>query len=182
MQAISEMHPVIRKQFEDGQENEKRVREWLEELGYETKDVPKDWDYRLDIDCLARKKGVKNWVRVSIKCNLPKYFQHGFIFELEKYGKREQRWSPSWYSSGQADVYVVWKRNHSGGGELWVLKKADIKEYVELNGWDYECGLRPEVLAEQQHHNQCNTRLGAIQKQNALDTKVARMIASKEKW
>lgn len=180
MQALKDMAPAIRAEYEEGQANELIVREWLEELGYETRDVSKEDDYKRDIDCLARRKGTEKWVRVSIKCNLPRYIDRAFVFELETYSKVHDNWRASWYNTGKADVYVVWKRDGKGGGELYCLKKADVQKYVELNGWDVHTGLTdPATVARAQQHTQTQVKLGLIQKWNATETGIAKLLAKR---
>lgn len=169
-QAISAKHPLIRAQYEEGRFHEEQVKNWMRELGHEVVDGTMMEDVAHDIDCYI------DGVPVSIKCNLPKWFNNSFQFEIRRY--TNGTWCDSWYLEGKAEYYLIWKRHEELKGELYKLSKQDVAEYVETNGWDREVGLAPKTKKVQQYSKSKNAHLGCIEKDNAIESGVAKLYAA----
>lgn len=168
--SIDNKHPIIATQYKDGVFYEEQVKTWLRDIGHDVSDSTKEENIVDDIDCWVDGEGV------SIKSHLPKYFNMSFQFELE--GCRNNRWVKSWYYTGKAKYYVMWKRHNEYKGELYRLNKEDVVNYVEDKGWSRIVELNATNRKIQRFGTTTNARLGCIEKKDAINGGVAQLIAA----
>lgn len=124
---------------EDGLAAQKLVEEWFKSHGYDLRYPQMHQDKYKDIDFFVVVDG--RWVSISVKANEPEYYRFPFLFELNIGWRREGPQGryvqvlPSWYYTGRADYYLVFKRKTEVTGDLWLIDKKDLVDHVIEHGF-----------------------------------------------
>lgn len=177
--AFKDMTERERNSYIDGKAQEKVVVQLLESVGFENVlNGTREQDIYHDIDLVGRYGG--EVVTISVKANTPKYFSADFVFELGvTYANHPEKFVPSWFNTGKADYYAVYKRHHSGGGELYLINKAELLDFVAINGWKKRTTQKPFIAtAQQEDKGIAFTYLALGCRQQFIASGVAKLIAS----
>jgi hypothetical protein len=113
------------KSLRSGLEAEERIRHYLTAIGVEWQPSSRREDTRWDIDLWVDGRA---W---SIK-RQDAGLRYGHVyFELEAQRTCDGVWVPSWYHNSRAAVYAIVQ-----GDTLRCYESIDIRDYVDLNGWE----------------------------------------------
>lgn len=177
--SFAQMSDWERKSYENGTAQEDVVAALLSKAGFQNvRHGTKEQDLWYDIDLVAEYEGKE--VTVSVKANEPKAFSLDFVFELGIHKANDpDKFIPTWYYTGKADYYAVFKRHYSGGGELYLIKKSELVNHIAANGWKKEVAQRKDVAANQMTYKRIvKTCLGLLDKPKAVASGLAVLLIS----
>lgn len=151
--------------YQAGLDSEGEVLEWLVDAGCSTLLTPSAIDQNQDIDCYTQFTQSTPVVPCSIKTQ-NKAAETGNIC-LELFVKKPTGWSPSWWLTGKADVYLI-----RVDDELWYAEKGLIAWYITRYGFSGLPLLSKNARLTQEHHYHTNAKVGLLPMKKLVESGV----------